>query len=100
MAIKTKTSNTSGFAPEGALENYHTLDGLLTSHALEACDIPLLGYPVTGISDFEEHTAKDLDSSVDAAVARYRSLGLELVVRARPQTCPTIYQLFSEEKLN
>ena len=53
-----------------------TIDGLLKSHAAESSDSVLIGYPAKGVSDFEEHTAKDLDRFTDAAVAKYISHGL------------------------
>jgi hypothetical protein len=81
MAAKTTVPTTSASRRDGSPENYNTLDGLLKSHASELRDIPLLGYPATGVTDFEEHTAKDLDAFADAAVAKYVSLGLEAVVR-------------------
>ena len=57
-----------------------TIDGLLKSHASESAEPPLICYPATGASDYEEHTAKALDKLTDAAVARYIELGLEPAV--------------------
>ena len=63
-------------------ETYHTIDGLVRSHASEPEDFPLVAYPATGVADFEVHSARDLDRYTNAAVARYRELGLEPAVSA------------------
>lgn len=61
-------------------EQYHTIDGLLRSHAADTDDKGLICYPAKGVADFEEHTAKDLNRFTNAAVARYVELGLEPAV--------------------
>ncbi|KAK4542196.1 hypothetical protein LTR36_007043 [Oleoguttula mirabilis] len=59
------------------IEKFLTIDGLLKSHAADPAEPPLICYPAKGVSDYEEHTAKALDSFTDAACARYIELGLE-----------------------
>jgi hypothetical protein len=44
----------------------------------------LIGAPVTGLTDFEEHSARDVDKFADAAAARLQELGLEPAVRLVP----------------
>ena len=61
-------------------EKFITIDGLLRSHAAEADQKPLVCYPHSGVSDFEEHTAKDLDRYVDLAVQFYIRNGLKPAV--------------------
>lgn len=53
-----------------------TIDGLLKSHAAEPTQPPLISYPQTSFSDFEHHTAADIDKFVNAAVHYYLSQGL------------------------
>lgn len=62
---------------------YLTIDGLLKSHASEDVEIPLVGYPASGIDDYEIHTAKALDRYVDAACWWYQRNGLEVAVSGR-----------------
>ncbi|KAH8804874.1 hypothetical protein F5884DRAFT_735559 [Xylogone sp. PMI_703] len=54
-----------------------TIDGLIKFHASDPDDNVLLGYPATGIADYEEYTAKDLDRYADAAAAQYIRMGIE-----------------------
>ena len=61
-------------------EKFHTIDGLLRSHASEHDQPPLVCYPAKGVADFEEWSARDLNKFTDAAVARYRASGLEPAV--------------------
>ncbi|KAI7353505.1 hypothetical protein KC336_g22374, partial [Hortaea werneckii] len=58
-------------------EKFHTIDGLLRSHASEPDQPTLVCYPAKGVADFEEWSARDLNKFTDAAVARYRASGLE-----------------------
>lgn len=73
-------------------ERFFTIDGLLKSHASEPEDPPLIGYPASGLTDFEEHTAKHLDKFTDAAVARYIGLGLKPAVRSILSTMSQSYR--------
>jgi len=59
---------------------FETIDELLKSHASEPQDIPLVGYPELELTDFKEHTAKELDIYTDAAVASYMKAGLNPAV--------------------
>ena len=65
-----------------AIEQFQTIDGLLKSHASESDQKPLICYPVQGASDFEEHSAADLDWATDATVAYYLEQGLKPAVRS------------------
>ncbi|KAI5205354.1 acetyl-CoA synthetase-like protein [Aureobasidium subglaciale] len=58
-------------------EFLYTIDDLIRSHAAEPEDFTLIGTPVTGLTDFEEHSARDVDKFADAAAARLQELGLE-----------------------
>lgn len=62
------------------IESFWTIDGLLASHASDPAEPPLICYPAQGVSDYEEHSAKALDTFVNAAVARYIDLGLHPAV--------------------
>lgn len=57
-----------------------TIDGLLRSHAAEPDQTPLVCYPYQGVSDFEEHTAKDIERYTNLAVQFYLRYGLEPAV--------------------
>ncbi|KAI5366289.1 Putative AMP-dependent synthetase/ligase, phosphopantetheine binding ACP domain, AMP-binding protein [Septoria linicola] len=59
------------------IHRFITIDGLLKSHANEKEQTPLICYPKSGASDFEEHTGQDLDRMTDAAVQYYLQNGLE-----------------------
>ncbi|TKA82019.1 hypothetical protein B0A55_01723 [Friedmanniomyces simplex] len=58
------------------IERFQTIDGLLKSHAAEAQQKPLICYPKSGVDDFEEHTAADIDQYTDAVVNFYIDQGL------------------------
>ncbi|KAK3075367.1 hypothetical protein LTR53_001372 [Teratosphaeriaceae sp. CCFEE 6253] len=58
------------------IDTFGTIDGLLKSHAAEREQKPLIAYPKSGVDDFEEHTAADLDRYTDAAVSLYVRHGL------------------------
>jgi hypothetical protein len=82
MATTTVVEQKSTLKAEAhSPSTYLTIDGLLKSHASDPSDPILIGYPATGVSDFEEFTATDLDRFADAAVARYTDLGLPPAVR-------------------
>ena len=59
-----------------------TIDGLLRSHAAEPDQKPLVCYPYQGVSDFEEHSAKDIERYTNLAVQFYVRHGLEPAVGA------------------
>lgn len=59
---------------------YQTIDGLIRSHAAEDADIPMIGYPAQSVSDYEIHTAKNVDRYVDAACWWYQKQGLQPAV--------------------
>ncbi|OMP86671.1 L-aminoadipate-semialdehyde dehydrogenase large subunit [Diplodia seriata] len=53
-----------------------TIDELIRAQAARADDPVLVAYPATDVDDFEQYTAKRLNSYADAAAAKYASLGL------------------------
>jgi hypothetical protein len=57
-----------------------TIDELIKRRASELKDGPLLAYPRTGFTDYEEHPAAAIDRYVDAAVAVLQRRGLQAVV--------------------
>lgn len=57
-------------------EKFHTIDGLIRSHAAEPDQPPLICYPRSSVEDFEEWSAEALDRFTDAAVARFMKQGL------------------------
>jgi hypothetical protein len=57
-----------------------TLDEMIKRRAVELGDTILMGAPETGVDDFKEHSAVDIDRYADAAVQRLQRLGLEPVV--------------------
>ncbi|KAK4955913.1 putative NRPS-like protein biosynthetic cluster [Elasticomyces elasticus] len=59
-----------------SIDRFQTIDGLLKSHAAEAEQKPLLCYPRSGVDDFEQHTAVDLDRYTDDAIDFYIRQGL------------------------
>ncbi|KAL1621617.1 hypothetical protein SLS56_009153 [Neofusicoccum ribis] len=77
MSATTTVTNTAT-----TLATCYTIDELIKGQAERPDNPVLVAYPVTDIDDFEEHTAKDLDRYTDAAVEKYRSLGL---ARANPE---------------
>lgn len=62
------------------IERFHTIDGVVRSHASEREQQPLVCYPIKGASDFEEHTAVEVDRYVDLAARYYIKQGLEPAV--------------------
>lgn len=67
---------------EYGYKRFGTVDGILRSHAADPSNPVLFAYPVHGVADFEEYTAKDLDRFVDAAAAKYISFGVLPAVRS------------------
>ncbi|CAD0107259.1 unnamed protein product [Aureobasidium uvarum] len=68
-------------------DSLYTMDDLIRSHAAEPEDFTLIGAPVDGLTDFEEHSARDVDRFADAAAARLQEMGLKPAVRlAQHQT--------------
>jgi hypothetical protein len=59
-----------------------TIDELIKRRAAELGNAPLLAYPRTGLTDFEEHSASALDRYADAAVDVLQRRGLQKVVCA------------------
>ncbi|KAM0720927.1 hypothetical protein Q7P37_003212 [Cladosporium fusiforme] len=59
------------------VEYFHTIDGIIRSHAAEHEQKPLICYPAKGASDFEEHTPAEVDRYVDLAAKYYIGHGLE-----------------------
>lgn len=62
-------------------DSLYTIDDLIRSHAGEPEDFTLIGAPVNGLTDFEEHSARDVDGFADAAAARLQEMGLKPAVR-------------------
>lgn len=58
----------------------YTLDELIKRRASELRDLPSLGYPKEGLTDYEEHSASALDGYVDAAAHALQQRGLKPVV--------------------
>lgn len=71
------------FSRHPPLEKFYTIDGMLKSHAAEPQQKPLICYPLKGVSDFEEHTAADIDKYTDLAVQYYIKNGIEPAVSSR-----------------
>jgi hypothetical protein len=65
----------------------YTLDELINRRASELKDAPLLGYPNTGFTDYEEHSAAAIDRYVDAAVVVLQQRGLHAVVSVLRTKC-------------
>jgi hypothetical protein len=85
MSITTETKMTFDPASFGKLrlkshDSLYTIDDLIRSHAAESEDFTLIGAPVTGLTDFEEHSARDVNGFADAAAARLQELGLKPAV--------------------
>lgn len=72
----TENSPHNGMSTRPPPSTYLTIDGLLRSNASEDDDIPMVGYPEKGVSDYEIHTAKTIDRYVDAACWWYQEHGL------------------------
>lgn len=68
------------FSRHPPVENFHTIDGLLRSHAAEPQQKPLVCYPVNAVSDFEEHTAAEIGKYADQAAQFYIGHGLQPAV--------------------
>lgn len=81
-ATNTPAENSpqNGMATRPPPSTYLTIDGLLRSHASEEDDIPMVGYPVKGVSDYEVYTAKTIDRYVDAACWWHQEHGLQPAV--------------------
>jgi hypothetical protein len=82
--VQTKTSLDPSSFGKTRSKNHdllYTIDDLIRSHAAEPEDFTLIGAPVSGLVDFEEHSARDIDAYTDAAVARLQHMGLEPAVR-------------------
>lgn len=79
-APANEKSTESGIADRPQPSFYSTIDGLIRSHAAEDSDIPMIGYPAHGVSDYEVHTAKTVDRYVDAACWWYQKQGLQPAV--------------------
>lgn len=75
-----ENSSRSGMGARPPPSTYLTIDGLIRSHASEEDDIPMIGYPEKGVSDYEIHTAKTVDRFVDAACWWYQENGLQSAV--------------------
>lgn len=58
------------------IERFQTIDGVIRNHAREGGQSPLVCYPVRGASDFEEHTAVEVDRHTDIAAHFYINKGL------------------------
>lgn len=69
------------FSRHPPTEKFMTIDGLLRSHAAEPDQTPLICFPYQGVSDFEQHTAKDIDRYVDLAVQFHTRHGLQPAVK-------------------
>lgn len=61
-------------------DSLYTIDDMIRSHAAEPEDFTLIGVPVAGLTDFEEHSARDVDRFANAAAARLQELGLKPAV--------------------
>ena len=75
-AVDTAQASVFSHAAYPPVERFQTIDGLLKSHVAENDQKPLIAYPKSGVDDFEEHTAVDLDRYTDAAVQFYTENGL------------------------
>ncbi|OQO09905.1 hypothetical protein B0A48_04259 [Cryoendolithus antarcticus] len=71
--ISATKADHSAYPP---IESFLTIDGLLRSHASEHDQPPLVCYPVQTASDFEQHTAADVNRYVDTACEFYVKHGL------------------------
>jgi hypothetical protein len=75
-AVDASPASVFSHASYPPIERFQTIDGLLKSHAAERDQKPLIAYPKSGVDDFDEHTAADLDRYTDAAVHFYTQHGL------------------------
>nr|OQO17236.1 hypothetical protein B0A51_13408 [Rachicladosporium sp. CCFEE 5018] len=71
--VSATKADHSAFPP---IETFLTIDGLLRAHAAESDQPPLVCYPVHTASDFEQHTAANINRHVDIACAFYVKHGL------------------------
>lgn len=76
----------SGMANRPPPSHYMTIDNLIRKHAAEDQEIPMIGYPAKGVSDYEVHTAKTVDRYVDAACWWYQKQGIEPAVGLNAET--------------
>jgi len=60
-----------------------TIDELIRRRASELRDSPLIGYPKSGVTDYEEHSAVAVNQYVDAAAHVLQRRGLKKVVSTR-----------------
>lgn len=58
----------------------HTIDELIKRRALQLKDVPLLGYPKSGVVDYEEHSACAVDKYTDAAAEALQKRGIPKAV--------------------
>lgn len=79
-AAVSENSPKNGMATRPPPSTYLTIDGLIRAHASEEDDLPMVGYPARGVSDYEVHTAKMVDRYVDAACWWYEQHGLQPAV--------------------
>ncbi|THW14131.1 acetyl-CoA synthetase-like protein [Aureobasidium pullulans] len=78
IQTKTKFDPTSfGKLRLKSHDSLFTIDDLIRSHAAEPEDFTLIGAPMTGLTDFEEHSARDINRFADAAAARLQEMGLK-----------------------
>jgi hypothetical protein len=82
-AAGVENSPQNGMAARPPPSTYWTIDGLLRKHASEEDDIPMVGYPASGASDYEVHTVKLIDRYTDAACWWYQKQGLRPAVRPK-----------------
>ena len=85
-AVDEKPAVFNDFSRHPPIEDFVTIDELLKSHAAQTVQKPLICYPETGVSDFEEYSAADIDRYTDAAVEFYIRNGLEPAVRTLSYT--------------
>ena len=77
----TATENTLTKTLVPALDGeIYTIDELIRRRALELRDLPLIGYPNEGVSDYEEHSAFAVNKYADAAAEVLLRRGLHRVV--------------------
>ncbi|RMZ90613.1 hypothetical protein DV736_g2175, partial [Chaetothyriales sp. CBS 134916] len=72
---KEPTKSTIALRPDPS--KYLTIDGLIKDHAINDAQIPMIGYPASGVADYEIHNAKDVDMYVDAACWWYSDHGIQ-----------------------
>ena len=82
-ATDGENSPHNGMAARPPPSTYWTIDGLLRKHASEENDIPMIGYPATGASDYEVHTVRTIERYTDAACWWYQKQGLQPAVRPK-----------------